>query len=213
MIMTAKNVIYLFLTIICLPYMTAAAQAENSAQTSSQAALSATTDRIPNLFIIGDSTASNGADLGWGSHLGTYFDSSKINVINRARAGRSSRTFLTEGLWDQELRELQPGDYVLIQFGHNDGGLINDRSRARGSLKGVGEETQEIDNLQTGKHEVVHTFGWYMRKFINDTKAKNATPIVRSEIYGKTARSNAAQAITVNGRLKLPKQKISRLSM
>ena len=180
MIMTAKNVIYLFLTIICLPYMTAAAQAENSAQTSSQAALSSPTDRIPNLFIIGDSTASNGADLGWGSHLGTYFDSSKINVINRARAGRSSRTFLTEGLWDQVLRELQPGDYVLIQFGHNDGGLINDRSRARGSLKGLGEETQEIDNLQTGKHEVVHTFGWYMRKFINDTKAKNATPIVLS---------------------------------
>jgi lysophospholipase L1-like esterase len=137
-------------------------------------------DGLPCLFVIGDSTASNGADLGWGSHLAGYFDNSKINVYNNARAGRSSRTFQTEGLWDKVLEKLGPGDFVLIQFGHNDGGLINDRLRARGSLKGLGEETQEIDNLQTGKHEIVHTFGWYMRKFIADTRAKGATPIILS---------------------------------
>ena len=67
---------------------------------------------------------------------------------------------------------------MLIQFGHNDAGAINDTSRARGSLPGLGEETQEIDNLLTGKHEVVHTFGWYLRKMIADTRAKGATPIV-----------------------------------
>ena len=44
---------------------------------------------LPALFVIGDSTASNGPDLGWGSHIGKYFDTEKINVINRARAGRS----------------------------------------------------------------------------------------------------------------------------
>jgi lysophospholipase L1-like esterase len=135
---------------------------------------------LPTLFIVGDSTASNGADLGWGSHLGRYFNPAKINVVNRARGGRSSRTFETEGLWDQVIAQLKPGDFVLIQFGHNDGGAVNDNSRARGSLPGLGEETQEIDNLVTGKHEVVHTYGWYMRKFIADTKAKGAHPIVLS---------------------------------
>lgn len=134
----------------------------------------------PTLFIAGDSTASNGRDLGWGSHLGKYFDAEKITVVNRARGGRSSRTFITEGLWDAVLADMKAGDFVLIQFGHNDGGRINDARRARGSLPGLGDETQEIDNLQTGKHEVVHTYGWYMWKLIADTRAQGATPIVLS---------------------------------
>lgn len=135
---------------------------------------------LPTLFVIGDSTASNGPDLGWGSHLGGYFDPQKASVVNRAVAGRSSRSFQTVGQWEQVLAEMKTGDYVLIQFGHNDGGPINDKQRARGSLPDLGDETQEIDNQVTGKHEVVHTFGWYMRKFIADTRAKAATPIVLS---------------------------------
>src|SRR5205814_4116115 len=87
---------------------------------------------------------------------------------------------MTEGLWDKVLSEMKRGDFVLLQFGHNDAGAINDATRARGSLPGLGEETQEIDNLLTKKHEVVHTFGWYVRKMIADTKAKGATPIVLS---------------------------------
>ncbi len=137
-------------------------------------------DSKPTLFIVGDSTASNGDDLGWGSHLAKYFNSEKITVVNRARGGRSSRTFQTEGLWDAVLENLKAGDFVLIQFGHNDGGAINDRYRARGSIRSLGDETEEIDNAQTGKHEIVHTFGWYIRKFIADTKTKGATPIVMS---------------------------------
>lgn len=138
----------------------------------------------PTLYIIGDSTVKNStAGLqGWGDPIAELFDQTKIKVVNRARGGRSSRTFQTEGLWDQVLAELKPGDFVLIQFGHNDGGPINDASRARGSLRGTGEETEEIDNLQTKKHEVVRTYGWYMRKFVADTKAKGATPIVLSQI-------------------------------
>ncbi len=137
---------------------------------------------LPTLFVIGDSTANNHANggLGWGDPFIAYFDASKINVLNRARGGRSSRTFITEGLWDKALAEMKPGDIVLLQFGHNDAGAINDNSRARGSLPGTGEETQEIDNLLTKQHEVVHTYGWYMRKLIADTKAKGATPIVFS---------------------------------
>ena len=135
---------------------------------------------IPTLFVAGDSTANNGAENGWGSHFQHFFDPEKLTVMNRARGGRSSRTFVTEGLWDGILADLTPGDTVIIQFGHNDAGKINDDSRARGSIPSLGEETEEIDNQVTGKHEVVHTYGWYMRKMIAETKAKGATPIVLS---------------------------------
>ena len=140
----------------------------------------------PTLFLIGDSTVRNGSgtgannQLGWGEPLVAYFDSARIQVLNRARGGRSSRTFLTEGLWDQVLDALKPGDFVIMQFGHNDGGPLDDNQRARGSLRGTGDETREIDNPITKKHEVVHTFGWYLRKYIADAKEKGATPIVCS---------------------------------
>jgi lysophospholipase L1-like esterase len=137
---------------------------------------------LPTIFVVGDSTANNHANggLGWGDPFINYFDATKVNVLNRARGGRSSRTYITEGLWDKVLGEMKTGDFVLIQFGHNDAGAINDATRARGSLPGIGDETQEIDNLLTRQHEVVHTYGWYMRKLIADVKAKAATPIVLS---------------------------------
>src|SRR6185503_787829 len=75
---------------------------------------------------------------------------------------------------------MKKGDFVIIQFGHNDGGAINDASRARGSLPGTGDETQEIDNLLTKQHEIVHTFGWYMRKMVADVRGKGATPVILS---------------------------------
>ena len=133
---------------------------------------------IPSLYIVGDSTASNGDRLGWGDPFADYFDSAKIRVVNRARAGRSSRTFQTEGSWDKVVNELKPGDFVLIQFGHNDGSAP-DKDRARGSLPGLGEESQEF-TMPNGSSEVVRSFGWYMRKYIADTRAKGATPIVLS---------------------------------
>jgi lysophospholipase L1-like esterase len=133
---------------------------------------------LPTVFVIGDSTASNTENRGWGDHLAAHFETSRINVVNRARAGRSSRTFQTEGLWDKVLSDLKPGDYVLIQFGHNDAGAP-DKDRARGSLPGLGGESKEF-TMPDGHTEVVHTFGWYMRKFISDTQAKGAHPIVLS---------------------------------
>jgi lysophospholipase L1-like esterase len=139
-----------------------------------------TGNTVPRLFIAGNSTASNGKVNGWGSHLQKYFDPDKLFVLNRARAGRSSRTFVTEGLWNSIRDNLNPGDYVIIQFGHNDAGEINDDRRARGSIPGTGDETVEIENQVTGNHEVVHTFGWYLRKMINESRVKGATPIVLS---------------------------------
>jgi lysophospholipase L1-like esterase len=134
--------------------------------------------KLPTVWVIGDSTANNANHRGWGDPFADYFDLAKVNVVNRARAGRSSRTFLTEGLWDRVREELKPGDFVLIQFGHNDGGPP-DKDRARGSLPGIGEESKEF-TLPDGKTELVHSFGWYMRRFIEDAKANGATPIVLS---------------------------------
>lgn len=142
----------------------------------------------PTIFIIGDSTVKNGSGKGdgglwgWGDFLHLKIDTSKISIENNAIGGRSSRTFITEERWDRILSKLKPGDYVIMQFGHNDGGAINDNSRARGTIKGTGEETEEIDNILTKKHEIVHTYGWYMRKYITDTKARGAIPIVCSPI-------------------------------
>jgi rhamnogalacturonan acetylesterase len=67
-------------------------------------------------------------------------------------------------------------------MGHNDGGSLDDPRRARGTLPGVGEETREIDNPITMKHEVVHTYGWYLRKYVADARAKKMTPILVSPI-------------------------------
>jgi lysophospholipase L1-like esterase len=141
-----------------------------------------TSNSLPAIYIAGDSTAANGTDVarGWARHLAEFFDPAKVRVENRARGGRSSRTFTTEGHWQRIASELKPGDVVLLQFGHNDGGPINDPRRARGSLPGLDEETREIDNEQTHQHETVHTFGWYLRQMIDDARARGAFPIVVS---------------------------------
>ncbi len=133
---------------------------------------------LPTVFIVGDSTARNQADLGWGDHFAHYFDTTRINIANRAHAGRSSRTFINEGSWDKVLAEMKPGDFVLLQMGHNDGGDLGG-TKPRGTIKGLGDETKDV-TLPDGHTETVHTYGWYMRKYIADTRAKRATPILLS---------------------------------
>ncbi len=146
-------------------------------------AISASGADMPALWLIGDSTVSNGSGRGdgglwgWGAPLAGSFDPAKIKVLNRARGGRSSRTFLTEGLWEKVAAELKPGDFVMMQFGHNDGGPLTG-PKGRASLKGNGDETQEGGD----KAETVQSYGWYLRKYIADAKAKGATPIVLSQI-------------------------------
>lgn len=143
-------------------------------------------DRRPTLYYIGDSTVRNGrgdgsnGQWGWGDHTAAYLDTTRVRIVNRALGGRSSRTYLTQGHWDAVRDALKPGDVVVIQFGHNDGGAVNDTSRARGTLPGIGEETVEINNLLTGEHEVVHTFGWYLRRYIADTRGRGAVPVIAS---------------------------------
>lgn len=138
---------------------------------------------IPTLFLVGDSTLKSDAPMrGWGQEIGAFFDSGKINVVNRAIGGRSSRTFQTEGKWERVLSELKPGDFLLIQFGHNDAGKYDDpKAKGRPSLHGNGEETAEVARPD-GSKEAVHTFGWYMRKYAVEGKAKGATVILCSMV-------------------------------
>ena len=142
----------------------------------------------PVFYIIGDSTVRNGdgsgknQQWGWGSFIAGYFDSNKIGIHNNAIGGRSSRTFITEGRWDKILATLKKGDYVIMQFGHNDAGPLDDTARARGTIKGTGEESKEIYNPITKKQELVYTYGWYIRKYILDTKRKGAIAIVCSPV-------------------------------
>ncbi|MBD5357769.1 MAG: rhamnogalacturonan acetylesterase [Bacteroides sp.] len=139
---------------------------------------------IPMLFTIGDSTVKNtdgdeDGMWGWGSVIGELFDADRLTIENHAFPGRSARTFLDEGRWDRVYNALHPGDYVLIQFGHNDAGDIN-VGKARGELPGSGAESKVFKMEKTGKNQVVYTYGWYLRKFIMDAKEKGATPIIVS---------------------------------
>lgn len=135
---------------------------------------------LPTVFVVGDSTARNGANLGWGDNFAHFWNTSEVNVANRAIAGRSTRTYINEGHWAKVLSEMKPGDYVLFQLGHNDGGDLGG-AKPRGSLKGIGNQTEDVPQTagaMAGKTETVHTYGWYLREMIDQTKAKGAHPIL-----------------------------------
>ncbi len=176
-----------------------------------------TNPKLPSLILVGDSTVRNGHGAGsdglwgWGAPIAELFDPEKINVVNRAIGGLASHSYISQGHWESTLEMVKPGDFVVIQFGHNDGGInlpgaapVPDQgllpgqvaptppagARARGpnvggSLPGIGEETLEVENPRTHVTETVHTFGWYLRKYVADTKAKGATPILCSLVPRK----------------------------
>ncbi|GAB3905085.1 rhamnogalacturonan acetylesterase [Mucilaginibacter boryungensis] len=153
--------------------------------------LAFTFQQKPTIYIIGDSTTKNTLPLmGWGTAISDFFDTTKINIANHAMAGRSTRTFVKEGRWDKVDSLLKPGDYVLMVFGHNEGAKPGitppnadaaGRAIGRGVLKGIGEDTVHLI-YPNGSVEIVHTFGWYIRKFIREAKTKGATPMVLSMI-------------------------------
>jgi len=137
----------------------------------------------PVVWFTGDSTVKN-ADKdddgmwGWASQAATVFDTTKVQLVNAARAGRSTRTFIKEGLWDAVYQNLKPGDFVTIQFGHNDICPITD-AKARGVISGTAD-TCHVFKLDNGDYEVVYSFGWYLKKMIDDCREKGATPILVS---------------------------------
>lgn len=161
-------------------------------------------DSKPVVFITGDSTVKNSDKdpdgmWGWGAVANTIFDETKIDIVNAAMAGRSCRSYLNEGRWERVYNSLKPGDFVLIQFGHNDISPI-DKPKYRGAIatakdtchvyrmQAAKEDLSKqnvIDqklkaNTQVGSYEVVYSFGWYLKKFIQDVREKGATPILVS---------------------------------
>lgn len=138
----------------------------------------------PMVFLCGDSTGKN-ADKdpdgmwGWGSQGYTVFDAKKCVFQNQAKAGRSTRTYLDEERWEEVYNSLEPGDFVLIQFGHNDIGGI-DKQKERGVIA-TAEDTCHVYHMESnGKYKVIYSFGWYIRKMVRDAQEKGATPIILS---------------------------------
>ncbi len=156
--------------------------------------------RVPTLWIIGDSTVKTPTrgQQGWGDPINAFFDPAKVHIENKARGGRSSRTYRTEGLWNEVREQLRPGDFVLIQFGHNDGGPL-DSGRARASLKGNGEETRTVVDPRTKADEMVHTYGWYLRRYASEAKEKGATPIVLSPIPRNIWKDDGKTVVRASG--------------
>ncbi|MTK52350.1 rhamnogalacturonan acetylesterase [Paludibacter sp.] len=139
----------------------------------------------PVALLIGDSTVRNGWDAdgsngqwGWGEFFGALFDSTKITIENHALGGTSSRTFYNNQ-WAAVKEGIQPGDFILIQFGHNDGGPY-DSGRARASIPGIGHDSLLVTIKETGVHETVYSYGEYLRKFVAEIRAKGAFPIMLS---------------------------------
>ena len=141
----------------------------------------------PVVFITGDSTVKNtdkdeDGMWGWGSQAATIFNTEKITIKNAAQAGRSCRSYLREGRWDKVINDVRPGDFVLIQFGHNDAGKELDSGKARNDIMGTADSSH-VYRVRTDKevrNEVVYTFGWYLRKMIDDVREKGGTPILVS---------------------------------
>jgi lysophospholipase L1-like esterase len=113
---------------------------------------------VTTIFVCGDSTAKSPGDImGWGTPIADYFDAAKVTINNVAHAGTSSRTYF-ETDWPKVLPQIQAGDFLLLVFGINDGGLR--------TPPGLGDEVDPA----TGRH----TYGWYMSKMATDAREKGA---------------------------------------
>ncbi len=121
---------------------------------------------IPVLYIIGDSTASDYSSslyprTGWGTTLDRHLNSDSVQVDNRALSGRSSKSFYEEsGAWNKVIADLKAGDFLIIQFGHND----------------------EKSNDLTRYTIPYSTYQEYLKKYIDEARAKGAFPILATSI-------------------------------
>jgi len=115
------------------------------------------------VYIAGDSTMAQKApdkrpETGWGEALQPCFDSTAVRIANRAMNGRSTRSFVGEGRWKAITESLTPGDYVLIEFGHND----------------------EKVTMPVGSSPA--DFGANLARFVDDVRAKRATPVLLTPV-------------------------------
>lgn len=139
----------------------------------------------PALFLVGDSITKTGTPPGdrgpWGMgyELIPLFDAAKLHVYNEGAGGRSSRGYIEEGLWAKILERMQPGDFVLVMFGHNDAAnSANYPDRA--TITGSGDQTVQVG--VGDQRKTLHTYGWYLERYVKDAKAKGATIILCSPV-------------------------------
>lgn len=116
------------------------------------------------VFIAGDSTAANKAEnkrpeTGWGEQLQKRFEEKRVRVDNHAANGRSTRTFISEGRWQSLIDKVKEGDYVLIQFGHND-------------------ESKDKGDRYTPPDDFRHN----LERFVAEVRAKKATPVLLTPV-------------------------------
>jgi rhamnogalacturonan acetylesterase len=152
---------------------------------------------LPALFLVGDSTVKNHnvQQEGWGDLLDACFDGSRLQIINWAREGRSTRSFIEDGIWTKVLAQLTPNDYVMVQFGHNDQSTTD----TRGTLPGTGEESQAVVSTTTMLSVDVHTYGFYLRQYADDVRPTGAhliyvTPVPRNYWTSETVMNNSQMA-------------------
>ena len=187
--LTTPLLLAVFLTFSPTATLRAADDDRPVVDASKLAAEKAANTKLPTLHLVGDSTVKAGGSgaglIGWGERIKPFFNTNKLNVVNDAIGGRSARTYFNEGRWQRVAAAIKPGDFVTIQFGHNDQGRIGDpANKHRADGPGIGDETAD-DVFTNGTTEAVHTFGWYMSKFVSDAKVHGATVIVCAPIPHK----------------------------
>ena len=137
--------------------------------------IAASNEKRTTIFIIGDSTAANKdiskgkLERGWGMALQCYFDDN-IMVDNHAVNGRSSLSFFNEGRWDKVLEKMKPGDYVIIQFGHNDEKPKADRHTDPGS-----------------------TFDYMLARYVRETREHGGIPVLMNCVVRRNFFVNAPE--------------------
>lgn len=147
------------------------------------------------IFMIGDSTMANkkmdggNPERGWGMVLPGFF-SEDIKIDNHAANGRSSKSFISEGRWEKVISKVKKGDYVFIQFGHNDEKADSTRHTAPGT-----------------------TFDENLRRYVNETRAKGGIPVLFNSIVRRNFVQPKDASITKDvrrtpGEKELPKEGI-----
>jgi lysophospholipase L1-like esterase len=114
------------------------------------------------IYLVGDSTCADKSpdafpEMGWGTPFKTFFNEN-LKIENRAKNGRSTKSFIQEGRWGEILETLKKGDYVFIQFGHND----------------------EVQTKKTATKP--NEFQGYLRQYVNETRKKGANPVLLTPV-------------------------------
>ena len=126
--------------------------------------------RLPTLFLVGDLPAESVTPL---------FDATHLNVAVSPALGRTTRAYINSGDWDKLLSQVKPGDFILLDFVPTTLSAA-DKASATRTLQGIGDGTFEYLDPGTQKLELVHSYGWYLRRMVVDTINHGASPILCS---------------------------------